>query len=70
MKHREFAYTGKPVPKLDDPKYAAFLTEIQKAVFWSLEKRKLLTPEQREHCLEELESRHCRQCIENQNNRL
>lgn len=68
MKHREFVYTGEPLPRLDEPEYAAFLTEIQKAIFWSLEKRKLLTPTQREHCLRELE--HCRQCTENQNIRL
>ncbi len=30
MKHREFVYTGEPMPRLDEPEYAAFLTEIQK----------------------------------------
>ena len=65
---QEFVYTGEPMPRLDEPEYAAFLTEIQKAIFWSLEKRKLLTPTQREHCLRELE--HCRQCTVNQNIRL
>ncbi len=55
MLHREFVYTGAPVPDLEGPEYAAFLLNIQKGVIFSLERRKLLTPSQRERCIEELE---------------
>ncbi len=70
MQHREFVYTGEPFPKLDDPEYAAFLTEVQKAILWSLEKRKLLTPTQREQCQAELEDPFSRLRGLNKNSRL
>jgi len=55
LKHREFIYTGEPVLGLNGQEDAAFLLNIQRAVIWSLEKRKLLTASQRERCMTELE---------------
>ena len=56
--HREFVYTGDPVPDLDRQEYAAFLLNVQKGVLFSLEQRKLLTPSQRERCLAALENQY------------
>lgn len=58
MKHREFVYAGEPGPELAGQEYAAFLMNVQKAILFSLERRKLLTPSQRQRCLEELEKGH------------
>lgn len=55
MKHRDFIYAGDPVPELNEQEHAAFLLNIQKSILFSLEKRKLLTPHQRERCMAELE---------------
>ncbi len=55
MKHREFIYTGEPVPELNELEHAAFLINFQRSILLSLEKKKLLTASQRERCLLELE---------------
>lgn len=57
-KHREFVYIGDSVPELNEQEHAAFLMNIQKAILFSLEQRKLLTAYQRECCIIELEQRH------------
>ena len=54
MKHREFIYTGEPVPELNELEHAAFLINFQRSILLSLEKKKLLTASQRERCLLEL----------------
>lgn len=51
MEHREFVYSGEPVPELNGQEYAEFLINIQRAVILSLEKRELLSASQREYCL-------------------
>lgn len=56
--HREFVYVGDPVPELNGQEHAAFLMNIQRSIVLSLEKRKLLTPSQRERCLVELEKQY------------
>ncbi len=58
MKHREFVYVGDPVPELNEQEHAAFFMNIQRSVILSLEKRKLLTPSQRERCLATLEKQY------------
>lgn len=55
MQAREFVYTGEPVPELNVREHAAFLMNLQKAILFSLEKRKLMTPSQRERCILMLE---------------
>ncbi len=58
MEHREFVYSGGPVPELDGQEYTEFLLNIQRAVILSLEKRDLLSALQREHCLLKLGKEH------------
>lgn len=58
MEHREFVYSGGPVPGLDGQEYTEFLLNIQRAVILSLEKRDLLSALQREHCLLKLGKEH------------
>ncbi len=58
MKHREFIYVGNPIPEINAQEHAEFLMNIQKSILLSLEKRTLLTPSQREHCLHELEKQY------------
>lgn len=55
MKHREFVSIDGSVPEINEQEHAAFLRNIQSAILFSLEQRKLLTPHQRERCIEELE---------------
>ncbi len=55
MTHCHYLYTGEAVPELRKKENAAFFLNLQKAVLYSLEKRKLLTPTQRERCIERLE---------------
>lgn len=55
VKVREFVPAGGPAPELNEQEYAAFLLQVQRAIVFSLEKRELLTPLQRECCLAELE---------------
>lgn len=54
MKHREFVFTGEETPVINEKENAVFLFQYEKAVLCSLVKRKLLTPEQKERCIEEL----------------
>jgi len=58
MKHREFVLVDPLIPKKCEVG-EDFLLHIQKAVLYSLENRKLLTPIQLENCLTELGRRHC-----------
>lgn len=58
MKYREFIYVGDTVPELNEQEYTAFLMNIQRSIVLSLEKRKLLTPAQRERCLTTLEKQY------------
>lgn len=55
MKHREFVFIGENAPIINEKENAGFLLQFQKAILCSLEKRKLLTPEQKERCIKELE---------------
>ncbi len=54
MKHREFVFIGDSAPIIDEKENAQFLLLFQKAILCSLEKRKLLTYEQKERCIKEL----------------
>lgn len=59
LKHREFIYTGEPVPELNEWEHAAFFMNFQRSILLSLEKRNLLTTSQQERCLFELEKQYC-----------
>ena len=50
--HREFVYTGDPIPNLDA--YPDFLTGLQKSMLHSLVKRGLLTSDQIEQVVRKL----------------
>lgn len=54
MKHREFVFVGDNVPVINEKENTAFLFQFQKAILCSLEKRQLLTPNQKERCIDEL----------------
>jgi hypothetical protein len=54
MKHREFVFVGENPPVINEKENAAFLFQYEKAILCSLVKRQLLTPEQKERCIEEL----------------
>jgi len=54
MKHREFMYTGDNEPVINESENAAFLLQFSEAILCSLEKRQLLTMEQKKRCVEEL----------------
>ena len=58
LRHREFDYIGESVPELNEQTHGAFLIQVQKAVIYSLEQRKLLTNAQRKQCLIELEKQY------------
>jgi len=53
--HREFVYVGDPAPEINEQEHAAFLLNMQRAILFSLEKRKLLTASQRDRCIDMLE---------------
>lgn len=55
MKHREFVYTGRPVPELAFKEHPAFFLNMYRAVLMSLEQKSLLDSTQRERCMEILE---------------
>lgn len=55
MKQREFLSVGSPIPELNWKEQGAFLSNFQEAILWCLEKRELLTEDQRERCLQQLE---------------
>ena len=57
---REFVYIGDPVPELNEQEHAKFLLNVQKSILFSLEKRGLLTGNQRERCLTALEQQYSR----------
>jgi hypothetical protein len=52
MKHRNFIYTGNPVPAVDKKKHADFILNYQKSVLLALVKRNLLSKSQFERCVE------------------
>ena len=54
MKHREVVFVGDNAPVINEKENAAFLFQFQKAILCSLEKKQLLTLEQKERCIEEL----------------
>ena len=56
-KKNEYVYTGEAVPKIDKQDNAGFVINYQRAILRALVKRELLTPEQCEQCIEELEHR-------------
>ena len=58
MRHREFVYTGDPIPDISVQEHTDFLMNFQKAILCSLEKRKLLSASQRESCVLELEKQY------------
>lgn len=58
MRHREFVYTGEPIPDISVQEHAEFLVNFQKAILCSLEKRELLSASQRERCVLELEKQY------------
>jgi len=58
LKHREFIYVGDPALEINEQEHAAFLMNMQRAIFLSLEKRNLLTASQRERCMVELEKQY------------
>lgn len=60
LKHRDFIYTGDPVPELNERQHAAFLFHVQMSLLFCLEKRNLLTCAQRERCATMLENQYSR----------
>ena len=58
MKPKVYAYAGEPIPDLNDPKYTGFLIHLEKSVLYSLEKRALISPSQRDRCLAGIEELH------------
>ena len=56
MKHRDFVYTGEPVPKITQEDYPDFLLQYQRSILLSLVKRGLITLSQCERCIEKLEN--------------
>lgn len=55
MKHREFVYTGEPIPTINKKEHTEFLINAERSIFLSLRKRDLLTAAQLEQCIAELE---------------
>ena len=58
MKYDDFIYADEPVPKIEIDKHKDFIMHFQKSMLLSLVKRKLLTHEQMERVIAELEKRH------------
>lgn len=58
MKQKEYVYVGGPVPDLNRQEYAGFLIHLEKSVLYSLEKRALISPSQRDRCLAGIEELH------------
>lgn len=61
MKPKSFELVGEPLPELNWQEYAGFLTHLEKAILYSLEKRKLLDRTQRDNCLADVEALHIRE---------
>ena len=55
MSHKDFSYIGDPIPPLSMKDNPDFFLNLQKAVVYSLKKRKLLTDSQCDLCIEKLE---------------
>ena len=58
MKPKAYAYAGEPIPDLNWQEYAGFLIHLEKSVLYSLEKRALISPSQRDRCLAGIEELH------------
>ncbi len=53
----EYVYVGDRIPKINFEQHSEFILIYQKSILLSLVERKLLTIEQYERCVEELEYR-------------
>ena len=58
MKSDDFIYASNPAPKIEIYKHKDFIMHLQKSMLLSLVKRKLLTHEQMERIMAELEKQH------------
>ena len=56
--HREFAYIGEPVPKIEPLVHSAFLLQLQNALLLSLAEKKLLSTSQMQRIMDELERKY------------
>lgn len=54
MKHREYVYAGEPVCEINDKDNKELIMNLSLAVIMSLEKRQLITAEQKKRCIYEL----------------
>lgn len=61
MKHRDYVYTGESHPELNFQDHAQFLTQLEKAILYSLEKRVLISPSERERCITGIDELHDRE---------
>lgn len=61
MKNKEYVYIGEPLPELNWQEHAQFLTHLEKAVLYSLEKRVLISRSERERCFIEIDALHARE---------
>ncbi|GHV45740.1 hypothetical protein FACS189492_3080 [Clostridia bacterium] len=55
MPHRDFVYTGEPIPQIDKTRHREFLLNVQSAMLASLAERGLLTKEQAKRVMENIE---------------
>lgn len=60
MEPRDFVYVGEPIPKIKQPEHTDFIIHLQKSMLLSLVNRHLLTSEQMDKVLIELEKRYCK----------
>ena len=61
MKGREYVYLGEPIPALTTQEHREFLILLEKAVLYSLEKRNLISPHQRDMCIIGIDGLHAKE---------
>lgn len=61
MEDKEYVYTGESLPELNFQEHAQFLTHLEKAILYSLEKRVLISPSERERCFIGIDELHTRE---------
>lgn len=55
---KAYVYAGEPIPDLNRLEQADFLLLLKKSILYSLEKRNLINPCQRDRCLREIAEVH------------
>ena len=58
VKHRNFVYVGKSIPKIEAPENIDFIIHLQKAMLLSLVKRNLLTHAQMDCAMSKIEKQY------------